>query len=68
MKHTYVMFVHANWGMSRPNRIDFGKDKDKAISTFKNTHCGGTGNVVRVTLERDGVVWKTKIPAEQEEN
>ena len=60
MTSTYELVIHANWGMSRPDRINFGKDKGKAISTYKSTKLGGDGNVVAVSLLRDGKNWMTK--------
>ena len=54
MTSTYELVIFANCGMSKPDRIDLGKDKGKAISAYKSTHLGGDGNVVSVYLERDG--------------
>lgn len=60
MTSTYELVIFANCGMSKPDRIDLGKDKGKAISAYKSTHLGGDGNVVSVHLKRDGQDFMSK--------
>lgn len=60
MTHTYELVIYANWGISSPERVSFGTDKGKAIRAYKESQVGGNGNVVRVTLAKDGMPWLSK--------
>lgn len=63
MSNTYELLIYANWGMSTPDRISFGKDKGKAISTFNSTKLGGNGNIESIVLLRNGIRWRSKYLA-----
>lgn len=56
----YEVWIYPNWGLSRPDLIYSGPDKEAAKDIFYTRELGGLGNVVTVTLREDGVAIMTR--------